>query len=544
MVTTDHNNPRDVRKPFLRIQPHIIPFLLGAFLFFGLNLLPALIQGQTDSLGNNTDSIWHYLKILRLRGELAPHASFDMDVRLPTDERLYTLISGITDASGLSLIRVLQILWFAYSLFFVLGSYLLGYRLAGNRWGGAFLAASGWGFGLAIGGHWGWDYSPIVPHDLATAFVPWLVLFWLRLRSALASAGYFALLGIMAQIYPTTFVHLAGLTLVAHLLLNPKDIRTLATGAAVFLVAVLPLALKWGSKGPIPPDLIPLVQERLPYLAPGGPLRIIAEFKIFFPQLLLGGIAALLLRDSETPNGWSRIRALGWAALLAGVLGQITARSPLLASLFVSRASRFSYIWLLLLQARAMVRPPRSGARWLGIVVCLVSLMLRPNLVGPLLGVLSGQNPRVAIDTYHPQDTPEFRGLCAWIQENTDTSAGIFTPPDGLYLFLRAYARRPVAILDKDLGCVAHARTPLLYRVWRDVLRAKKAYRDNNLQGVLSLASEWKCSVVVFPPEWRPDGIDIAFSNQAGSVMLLMPGTGLPEYEQDTGHGTIRQTNG
>lgn len=544
MVTTDNNYQGDVRTPVIRLWPHTMPFLLGALLFFGLNLLPVLIQGRTDSLGNNTDSIWHYLKILRLRGELAPHASFDMDVRLPTDERLYTLISAAADTSGLSLIRVLQILWFVYSLFFVLGSYLLGYRLAGNRWGGAFLAASGWGFGLAIGGHWGWDYSPIVPHDLATAFVPWLVLLWLRLRSLLASAGYFALLGIMAQIYPTTFVHLAGLTLVAHFLLNPKDIKTLATGAAVFLVAVLPLTLKWGSKGPIPADLIPLVQERLPYLAPGGPLRIITEFKIFFLQLLLGGIAAFLLRGAEAPQGWSRIRAFGWAALVAGILGQITAHSPLLAPLFVSRASRFSYIWVLLLQARAMVRPAGSRSRWVGIAVCLVSLGLRPNLAGPFLGVTEGQSPKDAIEVYHPQDTPEFRELCAWIQENTATSEGIFTPPDGRYLFLRAYARRSVAILDKDLGCVAHARTPLLHRVWRDVLRAKKAYRDNDLQGVLSLASEWKCQGIVFPPEWRPVGIDIAFSNQAGSVMLLTTGTGLPDYEQDPGHGHIRQTNG
>jgi hypothetical protein len=543
MVTADQINTRCESGTICEIRPHILPFLIGILLFFGLTLLPVLIQGRTDSLGNNTDSIWHYLKMLRLRGELYPNASFDMDVRLPTDQRLYTSISDVADFSGLSLIHVLQILWFGYSLFFVLGSYLLGFSLTKSPWGGTFLSASGWGFGLAIGGHWGWDFSPIVPHDLATAFVPWLIMLWLRVGSPLTFACYFALLGILAQIYPTTFVHLAGLTLLGQLLLNPKDIKTLAAGAAAFLVTISPLAMAWGGVGSIPDELMALVHERLPYLAPGGPLRIITEFKIFFLQLLLSGIAIFLLRGSEAPHCWKRIRALGWAALAAGLVGQFTAHSPILAPLYVSRASRFSYIWILSLQARAFVRPAGTGRQWVGIAICLVSLGLRPNLAGPVMGGLAGLSPKDAIDKYHLQDTTEFRELCAWIGEHTDKAAMIFTPPDARYLFLRAYAKRPVAVLNKDLGCVAHARTPLLHRVWSDVIRAKKAYRDSDLQGVFSLASEWKCHAVVFPPEWRPHGVDLVFSNRAGSVALVTPTTDLPMSEMEVEHGIPRETD-
>ena len=75
MVTTDHEYSSDVRNPLIRMWPHIVPFLLGAVLFFGLNLLPVMVEGRSDTLGNNTDSIWHYLRVLRLRGELAPHTA-------------------------------------------------------------------------------------------------------------------------------------------------------------------------------------------------------------------------------------------------------------------------------------------------------------------------------------------------------------------------------------------------------------------------------------------------------------------------------------
>ncbi len=512
------------RDPFrLKAGRYLLPFAAGLLFFFGMNLLPVITQGRSDSLGNNTDSIWHYMKILRLRGELAPDTSFDLDVRLPTDARLYRLISDLGALTGFSLIGTLQMIWFAYSLLFVLGCFNLGIEVTGNPWGGAFLMASGWGFALSVGGHWGWDFSPIVPHDLATSFVPWLLIVWLRVKGKWGFALYLGALGMLAQIYPTTFVHLAFLTLGAQLLRDPRNIGTLLVGAGAFALTILPLAITWGGKGPVPREMMPLVLERLPYLAPGSLWRILSEFKIFFIQLVLAGAAGLLLRGTQAPDGWSKIRSLGLVALFAGLLGQATTHVPLLAPLFVSRASRFSYIWILLLQARAMSGPPRPVLKSVGILICVLSLGLRPNLAGPALAIIDGRGPREAINMYHLQDSAEFRELCDWIECNTGANSKVLTPPDDRYLFVRAYAKRPVALLSKDLGAVTHARSAHLKEVWTNVVRAKRAYGERDFEAVMIQAHEQGCACVVFPPEWDAQ-VGAEFTNDAGWVLLLREG--------------------
>ncbi len=346
---------------------HLLPFLAGLLFFFGMNLLPVLIQGQPDSLGNNSDSIHHYLKILRLRGDLGPDWALDLDPRLPTDQRLYLFVSRLSDASGLSLVRTLQIIWVLYSLLYVMGNYLLGVEVARSPWAGAFMAASGWGFALSVGGHWGWDFSPIVPHDLATAFVPWLILIWLRIRTTRGFALYLACLGMLAQLYPVTFIHLAFLTVAAQILVNPRDLKSPLVGLTAFGLAIFPLALAWMGRPSLTNEILPLFQKRYYYLAPGSLAKIIRESKSFPLQLLLGGVAALGLRNTKAPQGWSKIRSLGWASLSAGLIGQWAIHMPLLAPLFISRASRFSYIWILLLQGRVLGLHRNSLLKWLGI---------------------------------------------------------------------------------------------------------------------------------------------------------------------------------
>ncbi len=501
---------------------HSAPGLLALLFFFGLNLLPVLMQGQRDSLGNNTDSIYHYLKLLRLRGELAPDASFDMDVRLPTDQRLYRLVSSLSTRSNTPLVRTLQIIWFVYSFGFVVGAYLLGFRITNSAWGAAFIAASGWGFALSIGGHWGWDYSPIVPHDLATAFVPWLILIWLRVRSTIGFILYMASLGILAQVYPTCFVHLAALTFGAQLIREPTRPLFLVAGAAGFVVAIAPLALSWEGRGAVTDEMLPLFRERFSYLAPGSVRQALSEYRMFFMQLLLALGASLLLRGAASPGGWPLIRSLGLVSLLAGVAGQFAVYSPRLAPLFVSRASRFSYIWILLLQARAMVQSPRKLLRFLGVGICLLSLALRPNLAGPAKEILRGINISDAVARCHMQDTPDFRELCEWLRANTGKFDVLMTPPDGRYLFLRAYARRPLVGLEKDLGAV-HTPDPRLLEMHVFVKKMKKAYGNRDLETVMREARERGCAVAVFPPEWKTqEGAE--FANDAGWVLLLGEG--------------------
>ncbi|MBN1424627.1 hypothetical protein JXA88_08725 [Candidatus Fermentibacteria bacterium] len=499
---------------------HAVPCAAALVLFFGLNLLPMLIMGRSDSLGNNTDSIYHYLKILRLRGELSPDASLDIDIRLPTDERLYRGVSRIADATGCTLVQTLQATWCVYSVVFVAGSYVLGWRVTGLPWGGSFVAASGWGFAMALGGHWGWDFSPVVPHDLAGAFVPWLLLAWRRIRSPAHSALYFAGLGLMAQVYPTTFVHLAMVSLVAQFLLAPRRVMALLAGAAAFGVAIVPLAHTWVGRGPVPREVMPLLQERLSYLSPGSVAGLWAEYKLFLLHAGLSVCAALLISRRPQPPGWSRIRAVGVASIAAGIAGQFTARIAWCAPLFVSRASHYVFPWFFLLQARTLADRPRGWRLAAGLGLCAASLMLRPNLAGPARAVLRGATIRDAVAEFHMQDTNEFRALCTWINHHTVQTDVVLTPPDGRYLFLRAYARRPLVGLYKDLGAVTHARSPLLLTNWAMTRAMKRAFEACDYGRVYAMALSRECAAIVFPPEWPPRP-EASFANAAGWVVRL-----------------------
>lgn len=488
-------------------------------MFLGLNLIPVCIQGRTDSLGNNSDSIYHYLKILRYRGELAPNPSFDADVRLPTDQRLYACISWFTDVTGIPLIAVLQALWLFYSLVFVIGAFFLGFRMTGNVWGGAFLSASGWGFALAIGGHWGWDYSPFVPHDLATSLVPWLILIWVRIRSFVYVFLFMALLGALTRIYPTTFVHLAGILLLARMFMEPKKIGVVLAGAIVFGLTVLPLALKWSGRGSIPDDLLPLFRERFSYLAPNNPGRLFSEFKIYFMQICLAVIAWLIVRREIPPRGWRHIRFIAIASVCMAILGQAAVYSTVLAPLFISRASRFSYIWIFLVQARSFTQPKRNVLRIIGVCICLISLILRPNLAGPARAVLSGAGIHEAIDRYHYQDTKAFRDLCRWTTAHFSSTDQFITPPDDRYLFFRAFSRRPVLILQKEIGSIHTPRPGLLG--WDELVRIiKNAYDSRDMDTLRETAIQYDCAGILGPPEWDIEG-SVSFSNEAGWIYRI-----------------------
>jgi hypothetical protein len=496
---------------------HAVPLAIGLTLFFGLNLVPVLVMGRSDSLGNNTDGIYHYLKILRLRGELAPDPSFDLDVRLPTDQRLYGAVNALVEATGWSLVSALQAIWCGYSILFVVGSYALGVRLGGFPWAGAFFAASGWGFALALGGHWGWDYSPIVPHDLAAAFVPWLLLLWVGVPTAAGLIAVVVASGVLSQVYPTTFVHFVAVLLVAQLVAAPRRPKRVLLAAGVFGLVLLPLVLTWTGRGPIPEEFLPLFRQRFSYLAPATLHAGLKESRVILMQLALAAIAAGLLRATMAPPGWRSLRALGWVSLLMPLVGWWTVTVPRLAPLFVSRASMFAYPWILLTQARAMRAPGGRLPRCVGVGLCLASLLLRPNLVGPFQEVLKGRSIREAVAEYHPQDTAGFRELCAWIEAHTAPNDLLLTPPDDRYLFLRAYAQRPLAGLIKDLGAV-HTPSPALMENWHFILRSKSAFQARDIDSLTLLARLRGCRAVVFPPEWVP-GLDLAFANSAGGVL-------------------------
>ncbi len=501
------------------IRVHSVPFLVGCAVFFLLNLLPLLVMGRPDSLGNNTDAIYHYLKILRLRGDLAPDTSFDLDLRLPTDERLYRVVSSLAGQGERRLITTLQVIWCAYSLVFVLGSYVLGASVGGSPWAGAFLAASGWGFALALGGHWGWDFSPIVPHDLAAAFVPWLVLAWLRIPTTAGIVGVCAAAGLLSQIYPTTFVHFVGVMLLAQLFAQPRRVVRVVGAGAVFALTVAPLILAWRQRPPFPPQFLPLFRERFSYLAPPSVSCAFREARLLLLQLGLTGGASFLLRGSVPPPRWGHVRAFGVAALMAPLVGWWSVRVPSLAPLFISRASMFVYPWLLLVQARALARSQAPWRRGIALAVCLVSLALRPNLAGPVREVVAGRPVREAIAAYQFQDSEPFRQMCLWLRRFTDPRDRLLTPPDDRYLFLRAYARRPVAGLVKDLAAV-HTPTAPVWENWRFVVRIKEAFDRRDVDSVFVLARFAGCRAVVFPPEW-PSPLQAVFSNEAGSVAFL-----------------------
>jgi hypothetical protein len=496
-----------------------LALVAGCILFFGLNMIPLCVQGRADSLGNNSDGIYHYLKILRYRNELASNPAFDADVRLPTDQRLYACISWFSEITGIPIIRVLQILWFSYSLVFVFGAFTLAYRITGNVWGGTFFAASGWGFALAIGGHWGWDYSPFVPHDLATALVPWLILIWIRIRSYRHLLLFMVLLGMLTRIYPTTFVHLAGIFLLSRVFMAPKNVGMVVAAAFVFVLTVLPLALQWSGRGSITQDLLPLFRERFSYLAPTNPGRLFSEFKIFFMHLGLALIAWLIVRREVPPRGWKHIRFIAITSMVMALVGQIAVYSTVLAPLFISRASRFSYVWIFLIQARAFTQPKKRALKIIGVIICVLSLGLRPNLAGPLRAVVNGSGIGEAIDRYHVQDTNDFRDLCQWAAENTKSADQFITPPDDRYLFFRAYARRPVLILQKEIGSIHTPRPGLLG--WDDLMHIiKRAYDARNLSPLKEIATRYGCVGILGPPEWDiPESVN--FRNEAGWIYMV-----------------------
>jgi len=133
--------------------------------------------------------------------------------------------------------------------------------------------------------------------------------------------------------------------------------------------------------------------------------------------------------------------------------------------------------------------------------------------------VLKGRSIREAVGEYHPQDTAGFRELCSWVETHTAPNDLLLTPPDDRYLFLRAYARRPLAGLIKDLGAV-HTPSPALMENWHFILRSKSAFQGRDIDSVTALAGLRGCRAVVFPPEWVP-GLDRAFANSAGGILAL-----------------------
>jgi|GEM_PF-3197786 len=205
--------------------------------------------------------------------------------------------------------------------------------------------------------------------------------------------------------------------------------------------------------------------------------------------------------QGSTAAGLRHIRFIAIASMVMALVGQIAVYSTVLAPLIISRASRFSYVWIFLIQARAFTQPKKRALRIIGVIICIISLGLRPNLAGPLRAVVNGSGIREAIDRYHVQDTDDFRNLCQWAAAHTKAADQFITPPDDRYLFFRAFARRPVLILQKEIGSIHTPRPGLLG--WDDLVRIiKRAYDTRNRSRIKEIATRYECVGILGPPEW------------------------------------------
>jgi hypothetical protein len=229
-----------------------------------------LLEGPAVSLRG--DQQWGNLMALKhlhpdwLQGDLF----FGPDYFRGYNPAFFSLQAWIAGRLGGDLEAALRALVWPIGTLFVVGQYVLFRSLTGSPLAAALGALSALTVRHALGGeYWGFaGVRDVLPRAVASGLTPLLLLVFLRMRERPFFAGYFLLVGGMANLHPVSGLHLAMISAVAHLWLARfgwRAWRDVVAGAGLFTVAVLPFVLRYfpAREALTDPALLPVVRAAL-----------------------------------------------------------------------------------------------------------------------------------------------------------------------------------------------------------------------------------------------------------------------------------------
>lgn len=373
---------------------------------------------------------------------------------------------------------VVALRWLAlpFHAVFLAGSWRFTERIAGR-------AASALATGLLVLAPFGpacLAAGGALPRDLVFALVPWFLVALddLDNRTSWLAPVLFLLLGIVANLHPLTALHLAGLMLLAGLVLDrtARASRSALVRGAAFLLGASPYVVQYLARSAAPGALDETVYAwRLGAMAG----ETIGPWTLRMETLLWTSAAAAVLLFVSRKDG---LRLPRWGvrcaavALLLAALGPTLGRfvAPLRAFQF-GRYERFAEWFAAVLVATGAVAAIRTRRF---VALAAAALLLAVAIWGPgLAGGVAGRGPiarlgrsidrragvpfepprpaglasRAAPDPTSPANREAFLAVCRFARQSTPEDALFVVPPEHWAPF-RAYACRGALVTRKEGG--------------------------------------------------------------------------------------------
>ena len=437
-----------------------------AILSFVLNHAPYALSENPRSLGVDGDSWFHvaiqmHLMDPRLFAGDPEVPGFYMVSRPPLELTIHRSVVALAGAafSGDLLLANITGFWLI-NLLFLAGCLALARRAIGSRSGAVAFAAASAGLSLALAAWWGMPFGAVIPHDLGLAFVPWLLLAYLRWDARpWPGAAVFAGIGLVANLYPLQPAFLAVALLGATLCAGAQPtIPGLALRAAAFLAGALPAITtaalgtlrRLGSPDPnIAATAAQLLERHYGYLLPSSAsvfvLRLADSTVWIFAILALAGA---LVRGPAVTAEERRLLWFGaWVAVLSAFGLAVGAVFPPLLAFLFHRASALLYIPAYLGSIAAALHLWKTRRVMRRLAAVAIALLIAANAWWrtPLVSHVRGAVPIQASTPYYE--------LSAWARQHTPPGSLFLVPYRGrtTYFAFRIYAERPV-LLHYALG--------------------------------------------------------------------------------------------
>jgi hypothetical protein len=292
----------------------------------------------------------------------------------------------------------LRLLVWPVGMLFVVGHYVLFRSLTGSWLAAALGAVAAMTVRHSLGGeYWGFaGVRDVLPRAIASGLTPLCLLAFLRLRERRYFAGYFVLVGGVANLHPVSGLHLAMLSGVAHLWLarfSRKAWVDVLGGGVLFTVSVLPFLLRYvpAQEHVTDPALRGLVRQalhaRYDYLL--LPIDLATLISVAFHAALPAGLFVWAMWAFRGSADLRALAVVGVAALAVGLglaaaiqgMGWLLDRPYL--DVHQLRATRFAYASLLAGFPLAYLWLSRRSTRtaWAGLAVLVVASLVPPGWV-------------------------------------------------------------------------------------------------------------------------------------------------------------------